>query len=260
VNVFLPYAAKQAVCSTGAEPGRQDASIDQRADAYDEAYAAAYRDLYIDAWPLKHGINRDVIQHLLELAHAPDDAWLDICCGQAWHFAQFPGHGLKIGIDRSRSQLAWAKRDNPDAAFVHADIRSLALRPATAALVTSFWASYCYLGDTDSITRMVAAAFRSVRPGGSLYFEILEMDSLASFNDSDFARSTGFHVVLGDAEAGHWEYRDIGGRHRMCSPPLADFLHILWAEDAKIEYFHDGAFMTHLVAQRPKERRQPSHR
>ena len=89
-------------------------------ELYGDDYAAVYRALYVDhpMWRDKHEMNVKIVRGLLR----PGGAWLDTCCGQAWHFTQIDGVA-KTGIDVSAAQLACARAANPGAVFVEAAVR-----------------------------------------------------------------------------------------------------------------------------------------
>lgn len=218
------------------------------ADIYGEAYARDYGALYIDPWQSKHALNVRILDELLARLDPPMPSWLDLACGQAWHFRQLPGRAKMTGLDLSAAQLAHARKFSPEADFVCADV----LRPPFAArsfdLVTNFWAGYCYLGGEAAIGKFLDAACALLRPGGALYLEVLLAEDLAHFNVSNYAARTGFRVVPLTADYVNWAYDDSGGRHVMTSPPLAFFEERLAGRFASLQCDHDGGFMVHLRA------------
>jgi ubiquinone/menaquinone biosynthesis C-methylase UbiE len=215
---------------------------------YDERYAAEYPALYIAPWPRKHELNATNLSRILAALGPGQPSWLDIGCGQAWHFSMFPGRARGIGLDLSHAQLMRAKRNVPGADFVCADMVRAPLSAASFDLVTNFWAGYCYLGTCERIGRLLRDITRWIRPGGALYLEVLLARDLESFNRSHFADATGFTVVPRSADYTAWSYFDTGGWHVMMSPPLEFFIDILTPQFEKIETNHDGAFIVHLVA------------
>lgn len=231
--------------------GRQ--VVDPRAGAglYDEAYAARYPELYIAPWQRKHRIDEANLVRILDgfaPGSGPAPRWLDLACGQAWHFARFPGRARQIGVDLSAAQLARARRNAPGAAFLRADLDELALPPRSIDLVTNFWAGYCYLGTSARIASLVGRAVDWLAEGGALYFEVLVPRDLETFNQSRYAARTGFAVTpLGD-DYQDWQYDDVAGRHVMHSPPLELFLAALEGRFRHVEAVHDGGFMIHLIA------------
>jgi len=227
---------------------------------YDSRYADAYEEFYLHPWQRKHNSNLNYIRSLLRACDAGRPEWLDLFCGQAWHFAQFPqattGRRIgKTGVDRSAAQLARARARNPDARFLKADVLKVELPQAGFDLVTCFWAAYCYLGAEEPIRRFLERAIAWTRPGGAIYLELLFPADLETFNASPFSQRTGFRVLELCRRTGRWVYADCGGRHEMASPPFAFFADIAAPRFARLEADHDGGFMTHFraVGKRPEE-------
>ena len=81
-------------------------------EIYGERYVQPYAALYTDH-PL-WGCNVALLSRLLK----PLGNWLDTCCGQGWHLAQFPGH-RRTGIDRSAAQLEQVSWNYRDAGGLH---------------------------------------------------------------------------------------------------------------------------------------------
>ena len=218
------------------------------ASLYSDNYADLYPQLYIAPWPQKHALNTSNLARILDVADNPQTRWLDMACGQAWHFRQFPGRARMTGLDLSQAQLARAKRHTPAADFVCAN----ALAPPFAArcfdLVTNFWAGYCYFGAEPEITVFLGQICQLLRPGGTFYMEVLLARDLASFNRSRYAASNGFAVQAITADYRQWVYDDAGGRHFMTSPELDFFTSRLAPSFDSISAQHDGGFMVHLVA------------
>ncbi len=216
---------------------------------YGEGYAERYGALYIDPWRRKHQLNLDNLTSILDGLEAPEPVWIDMACGQAWHFAQFQGRGLRmLGLDLSPAQLARARAAAPEASFVRADMARAPIAPGSADLVTSFWAAYAYLDDAARIRAVVADAAGWVRPGGAFYMEVLLAKDLESFNASRFAEGAGFRVVPRSSDYVAWAYEDVGGLHLMTSPPLELFTEALSRAFDRIETVHDGGFMVHVRA------------
>jgi SAM-dependent methyltransferase len=227
----------------GLPRGRTDAAA-----IYDGAYAAAYERLYLDPWPAKHATNLRILQDLLPEPRRPAMGWLDLGCGQAWHFGQFAQVGRRVGVDLSAAQLAHARQRNPGARFLQADVLDAPLPDGMAELVTCFWGAYCYLDDAGRIEAFLRRAVRWTAAGGSLYLELLLPDTLRSFNGCGFARRTAFRVQPRSPDFERWAYRDQGGMHLMTSPPLPWFLQRLAPDFDALRVEHDGGFMSHLVA------------
>jgi SAM-dependent methyltransferase len=214
---------------------------------YDGGYCDVYGALYIDRWPEKHATNLAILDFLI--GDRGETRWLDLACGQAWHFARMAGRARMTGIDASPAQLARARAAAPHAVFMEADLRAFAPKPGSFDLVTLFWGAYCYLAEWEQMARMIERAVAGVAPGGSLYIEVLPIEAIPSFNACRFAAETGFRARrVGHSQ--HWIYRDRGGFHRMLSPPAAAFIALLADRFETVRLHDDGRFMRHLVAHR----------
>ena len=190
-------------------------------EIYGERYVQPYAALYTDH-PL-WGCNVALLSRLLK----PLGNWLDTCCGQGWHLAQFPGH-RRTGIDRSAAQLEQARLHNPDVTFIQADITEYeAPEGQRFDVVSNFWSAYSYLNDEDAIRKLVEKLVRWTVPGGALYMELTVPELLEDFNGSEFAAETGARVSLRSPDGVSWNYRDVGGLHRMMSPPVEFFTDII---------------------------------
>lgn len=217
------------------------------ASIYDDAYAERYDELYLYPWRQKHQVN---LRHLAGLLPRlpPRPRWLDLACGQAWHFAQLPDTIAKFGVDLSLAQLRRARRRSPGARFVQADMSRVAFPEAAFDLVTAFWAGYCYLDDEARIEALFRQAVRWTRPGGALYVEVLPPSHLASFNASRYAAATSFRVTPRTPDYGKWAYEDSGGTHEMTSPPVERFQEWLAPGFAVAESQFAGGFMVDVIA------------
>jgi len=217
--------------------------VDPR-ELYGERYSELYRDLYVHhpQWRDKHELNLRIVRSLLR----PGASWLDTCCGQAWHFTAIEGVA-KTGIDLSAAQLHHARRDNPTATFLEADVLDAAL-DARFDLVTNFWGAYSYLDDHARIAAFVRRAIAWTAPGGALYFELITPGTLAAFNATPFAAATGSAVRLRSADGVAWSYRDPGGWHDLTSPPAAFFQALLAPCFRAVETRGVAATLVQLVA------------
>ena len=139
-------------------------------EIYGEHYVQPYAALYTDhpLWEPKLRCNVALLSRLLK----PLGNWLDTCCGQGWHLAQFPGH-QRMGIDKSAAQLEQARLLNPDVTFIQADITEYeAPEGQRFDVVSNFWSAYSYLNDEDAIRKLVEKLVRWTAPGGALYLEL----------------------------------------------------------------------------------------
>jgi hypothetical protein len=215
---------------------------------YRKPYADRYSSLYLEPWMSKHKLNAVNLECILSSLRASPPRWLDLACGQAWHFSVFPDRAEMLGLDLSEAQLARACDNAPHARFIHGDMAEAAFARASFDLVTNFWAGYCYLRSRSRIAALVRSAVDWIAPGGALYMEVLLGNDLASFNKSRYAQRTSFAVTPLSEDFSEWQYDDSGGRHLMTSPPLEDFLEIVSPAFTSVEARHDGGFMVHLIA------------
>ncbi len=232
-------------CSPNRLPPEPDQAVQT---IYREEYAASYPSLYLGPWQRKHELNIRNLTAMLDRKGGPLTRWLDLACGQAWHFSRLPGRARMVGLDLSAAQLARARRNAPHANFIRCNMAQAAFAPASFDLVTNFWGGYCYLGSRARIDTLWRSAIGWIAPGGALYIEVLLGEDLASFNRSQFAQRTGFSVVPRSDDYGEWAYQDAGGTHVMTSPPLQDFLDIVSPAFRNVEARHDGMFMVHVIA------------
>ena len=203
------------------------------ADIYGESYAPTYERLYIEhpLWEPKRAFNTRTISALLH----PLGLWLDTCCGQGWHLAQFP-HRRRVGLDISPVQLERAKQRNPNVPFIQADLCHFEFPGGERFdLVTNFWSAYSYLNDEGKIRALVEKLVRWTAPGGALYLEVTVPEYLEDFNDSEFAKETGTRVVLESCDGVRWQFHDPGGIHRMTSPPREFFTDLIAPHFARVE-------------------------
>src|SRR2546429_1459496 len=121
---------------------------------YQGAYAAVYPALYVTPWRNKHELNVKNLAVVFQRLAAPMPYWLDLACGQAWHFAMFPGQARMVGLDLSMAQLARAQARVPHASFLQADMACVRFPKASFDLVTNFWAGYCYLRSEEHTSEL----------------------------------------------------------------------------------------------------------
>lgn len=218
------------------------------AEIYSRRYAPEYAALFIDhpLWAPKLRYNLATLKTLLK----PLGNWVDTCCGQGWHLAQFPQH-QRMGIDVSEAQLSRARRQNPGVPFIRADLASYEF-PAGGRfdVVSNFWSSYSYLDDEGAVRALVQKLVRWTAPGGALYLELTVPELLEDFNNSDFAAETGSRVVLRSGDGTRWQFHDVGGVHRMVSPPLEFFVDLIAPHFAEVDHATVVRSIRQLVARR----------
>ena len=218
---------------------------------YGDSYAEVYPSLYLDPWPKKHRVNVANLGRILDelQERCPSlPRWLDLACGQAWHFSWFPGRAQMRGIDLSEAQLVRARVNAPAAQFSCQDMTEARFPEASFDLITNFWAGYCYLNSRERISTLFRSAVEWIAPGGALYVEVLLGEDVVRFNRSGYADHFGFSASPRTGDYVDWDYDDSGGKHILTSPPLQDFLDIVSPAFSAVETRHDGTFMVHLIA------------
>ena len=202
-------------------------------DIYGESYAPIYERLYIEhrEWKPRQAFNVRTIAILLH----PLGRWLDTCCGQGWHLAQFPRR-RRVGLDISGAQLERARQRNPGVPFIQADLCDYEFPDGQRFdLVTNFWSAYSYLDDEGKIRALVEKLVRWTAPGGALYLELTVPEVLESYNDSEFAKETGTKAVQESRDWVHWQFHEPAGIHRMISPPREFFTDLIAPHFARVE-------------------------
>ena len=183
-------------------------------DRYAEPYAATFIDH--EFWQPKHRVNLRVLSDLL----TDQATWLDTCCGQGWHLAQFPTV-TRVGLDISSAQLSVAAERDTDIELIHDDLTVFDFDPPRRFdVVSNFWGSLSYLADADTIADVVTRMICWVGPGGALYLELIEPDKLAAYNEITFSSESNSRVEIAAADSSRWSFIDVGGVHNMCSPHI----------------------------------------
>ncbi len=217
---------------------------------YDGRYDPEYEALFINhpLWKPKLQCNSAVLRALLR----PMGSWVDTCCGQGWHLAQFPHH-QRMGIDLSAAQLEKARQQNPGVPFIQADLAEYEFPDGQRFdLVTNFWSAYSYLNDEGAIRSFVQELVRWIAPGGSLYMELTVPELVEDFNDCEFAVETGTRVVLQSPDGVRWQFHDVGGVHCMVSPKLDFFIDLIAPHFAVVDHSMVVRSIRQLVAQRKR--------
>jgi SAM-dependent methyltransferase len=105
---------------------------------------------------------------------------LDVPCGIGRHSGPLALLGYDmLGIDRSETALAVARRQYPDVEFRKCDMSDL--RPIDASFdgVLCLWQSFGY-GDADQNRRVLCELRRMLRPGGRLILDVYNRDAAAT--------------------------------------------------------------------------------
>ena len=104
--------------------------------------------------------------------------WLDLCCGTGSLLALASEGGFEVvGLDASRHQLRYARRNAPKARLVKGDVREFALR-RTFDVVTCLFDSLNYLTASADLGRAFRNARRHLAPGGLFVFDMNTREGL----------------------------------------------------------------------------------
>ncbi|MDQ7820028.1 MAG: class I SAM-dependent methyltransferase [Armatimonadota bacterium] len=172
----------------------------------------------------------------LVLPHVPAGARiLDLCCGDGTLADLLQARGYRVtGVDGSLELLRYARRTAPDARFICADVRRLALPPVFDAVLCTY-DSVNHLMDRAELEAAFRAAAGAVRPGGRFCFDVNTADGyLARWRGSfsiiaddhvlaarpRFDPATGvatFQLALFRQEEGRWTRTDLTLSQR-CHP------------------------------------------
>ncbi len=134
-----------------------------------DVYDALMDDVDYDAWCAYY------LQLLRREDGLPIERVAECACGTGSLTVRFAKHGLRMtGIDRSNAMLrraeAKARAWGVDAAFVHQDMRSLALTRRTDAVLCTC-DGVNYLTAPDDVRAFFHAAYDALVPGGLLCFD-----------------------------------------------------------------------------------------
>lgn len=136
-----------------------------------------------------HGYNEfsaraaDLLPRVLAKLRVKPHRVLDLTCGEGTFAIKMAKKGYRItGVDRSSAMLGVAHRKACEAhvrvRFIRRDVRSLRFHEEFD-LVTSWYDSLNYLLRLDDLKETFAGAFRALRPGGVLLFDMNTPGTLA---------------------------------------------------------------------------------
>jgi SAM-dependent methyltransferase len=142
---------------------------------YGKDFARIYNQHYISwtrdkAWPFLS----DLITR-----QAPDArTWLDLCCGPGWllKFASKEAYET-FGVDASRHQLRWARKNAPKAKLLCADIRSFSLARKVD-VITCMFDSLNYLTRKNDLLQALRNARRHLDADGLFIFDMNTFEGL----------------------------------------------------------------------------------
>lgn len=190
-----------------------DAEFDIR-EVFDDDYLYFYEQRLSE----RTDADVDLIWRLLELV--PGTTVLDLACGHGRIANQLAERGCRVtGLDLTASFLELARRDAAERGvtldYVEGDMRSLPWRHRFDRIVCWF-TSFGYFDD-DANRRVLAEAFRALKPGGRLLIETIHRDSLVRRLFRDFVEERDgnymidrvrFDVLMGRLNADRIALRD----------------------------------------------------
>jgi SAM-dependent methyltransferase len=171
---------------------------------YGKDFAAVYHD-HFDSWcPLMWPFLRKTVKRL-----RPDaSTWLDLCCGGGSLLKLACESGFSaVGVDSSRHQLRFARRNAPAAKLVHGDVRKLDLSRSFD-VVTCMFDSLNYLTTRRDLTRAFRTARRHLATGGLLIFDMNTFEGMQDRWSETMAFHQGDRTVV--AESTFDERRALG--------------------------------------------------
>lgn len=113
-----------------------------------------------------------VLEQLLLQTLPAGAAVLDLCCGSGRVTQGLVEHGFRVtGVDSSEPMLRLARQNAPGAELVLADMRSLALPQACAAVVSTFNA-LAHAHTVDDLGQALRKAHAALTPGGVMVFDL----------------------------------------------------------------------------------------
>jgi SAM-dependent methyltransferase len=118
---------------------------------------------------------------------------LDLCAGTGSHARILSDAGAKVvGVDRSSAMLSLAARKAPEATFMHADVRALALAEQFDAVVCLYGAIH-YLETADEARLVFERVFGLLAPSGVLVLELRDGRNASDTPTQEF--SNGLHIT-----------------------------------------------------------------
>lgn len=114
----------------------------------------------------------------------PEDAVLDLCCGQGRHVLELARRGFPNveGYDRSqyliRKARTRAQKENLQVRFREGDARKLPYPSDTFSVVTILGNSFGYFDSTLQDRKVLEEVFRVLKPGGRVFIDAVDGDHI----------------------------------------------------------------------------------
>ncbi|MBX3176505.1 MAG: methyltransferase domain-containing protein [Candidatus Hydrogenedentes bacterium] len=110
----------------------------------------------------------------------PEDAILDLCCGQGRHALELARRGFQhvTGLDRSRYLVRLARKRNKrrrlSATFREGDARKLRLAPESFDCVSLMGNSFGYFERAEDDLAVLTSVWRVLKPGGRVVLDVVD--------------------------------------------------------------------------------------
>jgi SAM-dependent methyltransferase len=153
-------------------------------------YGKYFSQVYDDRWSFWGPKMWPELSRALRL-HAPGaKTWLDLCCGGG-SLLRFVCRGKfqAVGVDRSAAQLAFARKNAPQARYVRSDIRELILG-VQFDVITCMFDSLNYLDGPADLLKVFRRVRRHLTPGGLFAFD---MNTFAGLQRNWNHRTSAMH-------------------------------------------------------------------
>lgn len=148
----------------------------QEADWFEEWFGEDYLRIY------QHRDESEAeraIELIAAQVHGRDiQAVLDLACGAGRHSQALCDRWWTVGLDLSAALLRVARREDPDAPYVRADMRELPFVAESFDLVVNLFTSFGYFDDDREHARVLACLRTAMRPGGTLVIDFLNADQV----------------------------------------------------------------------------------
>jgi len=112
----------------------------------------------------------------------PEEAILDLCCGQGRHSLELSRRGFTrvTGVDRSRYLVRLARKRNKqqklNATFREGDARKLRLAPESFDCVSLMGNSFGYFERAEDDLAVLISAWKVLKPGGRIVLDVVDGD------------------------------------------------------------------------------------
>ncbi|MFP4499858.1 MAG: class I SAM-dependent methyltransferase [Candidatus Hydrogenedentota bacterium] len=115
-----------------------------------------------------------------QVALAPEDRLLDLCCGNGRHMVHLRNHVRRVvGLDFSGHLLALAKQNcGDDICAVRGNMRTLPFAAQSFDVVVNFFTSFGYFAKDADNAAVLGEISRVLSPGGRFFIDYVNVDNL----------------------------------------------------------------------------------